>query len=285
MRISSGILRRVGILPIRDHYYEPLIDPRKLTHSLRNDRLLPGIDLNIGLQLSVLSQFNFGSELLSLPLDHVTSVRHFYYHNGSYCSGDAEYLYSMIRLFKPRRFVEIGSGFSTLIAREAITQNARETPGYLCEHTCIEPYECPWLEELGVVCVREPVERVEPNLFSKLEKNDILFIDSSHVIRPQGDVLFLYQLILPTLNPGVLVHIHDIFTPKDYLDEWVIKDQTLWNEQYLLESFLAFNSAFEVVAALNHLAHHYRKPFAEKCPIFGREADYREPGAFWIRRI
>ena len=78
--------------------------------------------------------------------------------------------------------------------------------------------------------------------FAKDKKNDILFIDSSHIIRPQGDVLFEYLEILPILNPGVVVHIHDIFSPKDYLDNWIINDHLFWNEQYLLEAFLSFNN-------------------------------------------
>lgn len=284
MRVSRAILKRVGVLPIRDHYYEPLIDPDRLTHSLRDDRNLPGIDLNIPTQLAILSRFHFAEELLSLPLEKSDGRRTFFFHNGTYEAGDAEYLYSMIRLFKPKRVVEIGSGSSTLMAREAISRNAKDDPHYRCEHTCIEPFECPWLEELGVVCIRDLVEHVDHEIFRQLEANDILFIDSSHVIRPQGDVLFLYHEVLPSLKSGVIVHIHDIFTPKDYLDEWVVKNQNLWNEQYLLEAFLALNRQFEVIGALNYLAHHYPERLAEGCPIFGKEAARSEPGAFWIRR-
>jgi len=74
-----------------------------------------------------------------------------------------------------------------------------------------------------------------------------LFIDSSHIIRPQGDVLFEYLEILPILNAGVFVHIHDIFTPKDYLSEWILDGKVFWNEQYLLEAFLSFNTCFKIM--------------------------------------
>jgi hypothetical protein len=129
------------------------------------------------------------------------------------------------------------------------------------------------------------VERVDKELFRTLGENDILFIDSSHMIRPQGDVLCEFLEILPLLNPGVLVHVHDIFTPKDYPDRW-IKDQVLfWNEQYLLEGFLSFNKDFKVIGALNHLANHYQQQLASKCPIYAREHSVRQPGSFWMQRV
>ena len=117
-----------------------------------------------------------------------------------------------------------------------------------------------------------------------MRENDILFIDSSHIIRPQGDVLFEIQHILPELNPGVLIHVHDIFTPKDYLSEWVFNDRRLWNEQYLLESFLSCNSQFEIIGALNYLKHHHWDLLASKLPVLKKES-HREPGSFWIRKL
>jgi hypothetical protein len=119
----------------------------------------------------------------------------------------------------------------------AIHENKIESTEYQCQHICIEPYEQPWLEKVDVELKRNKVEELDLSLFNILEENDILFIDSSHVIRPQGDVLFEILEILPILNSGVIIHIHDIFTPKDYLDEWIYQDKKLWNEQYLLEAF------------------------------------------------
>jgi hypothetical protein len=286
MPLTRNTLRRIGIVPIRDHYYEPFVNPQSIRRSLREDRLLPGIDLNLAQQLAILQRFCYQDELMSFPLKKPESAeRTYHYHNTLYGPGDAEYLYSMIRGFKPRRVIEIGSGFSTLITTAAIRTNQVDDPEYSCDVTCIEPYEQPWLEQLNVTVLRKPVEQVDPAIFSSLQANDVLFIDSSHVIRPQGDVLCLYQQVLPTLNSGVFVHIHDIFTPKDYLDDWVLNDVRLWNEQYLLEVFLTFNTQFQITGALNYLAHHHREELASRCPIFGAEASQREPGAFWIQRI
>jgi len=280
-KIGDKIFMQLGILPILDHYYQPMINPQKhLTKSLRDDRELQGIDFNITEQLNILSKFNYNKELLNFPINKSKNIE-FYYDNGSYCSGDAEYLYNMIRYFKPNRIIEIGSGYSTLMAINAISNNNSDNSNYACHHICIEPYEQPWLEKTEVELIREKVENIDKSLFQKLEKNDILFIDSSHIIRPQGDVLFEYLELLPTIKSGVLIHVHDIFTPKDYLNEWVYEQHLLWNEQYLLEAFLTFNSEFRIIGALNYLTHNYPKEFAEKCPIFANQPG-REPGSFWM---
>lgn len=290
MPVSKKIFHTVGVFPIRDHYYEPLFNTNSLEKSLREDRRLPGIDLNVSRQLEVLGRFDFGDELVRFPLHKQAGVR-FYYHNKFFESGDAEYLYSMIRFYKPSMLVEIGSGFSTLIAREAIKKNSEVDPDYGCEHVCVEPYENEWLNGLGVEVIRKPVQHVDESLFRKLGENDILFIDSSHVIRPQGDVLFEYLEVLPSLKPGVLVHIHDIFIPKDYPDEWVRGAIRFWNEQYLLEAFLSFNERFEVIGALNFLAHNHPSELVDKFPVYKEEApfkmaaSYREPASFWIVKV
>ena len=278
------IFRKFGVYPIRDHYYEPLFNPAYLRKPLSEDRELPGLDWNVGEQLDLLKQFHFNDELLEFPLTQHGDLEYFY-NNDAFASGDAEFLYNIIRFFKPRRILEIGSGSSTLLAARAIQANHREDPGYTCEHVCIEPDEAEWLEKLGVTTIREPVERLDKSLFRRLEKNDILFIDSSHMIRPQGDVLFEYLEILPILRSGVLIHIHDVFTPKDYLDEWISQEVRFWNEQYLLEAFLSFNTEFKIIGALNFLKHRFPKELASRCPVLGDQIDLREPGSFWIRRV
>lgn len=277
------VFRKVGIYPVLDHYYEPLFNPAHLRKPLSQDRELPGIDWNVPEQLDLLSRFQFNDELLRFPIDR-QSGHEFFYRNGFFESGDAEFLYNMIRLFKPKRIFEIGCGQSTLLATNAVATNRSEDASYRCEHVCIEPYEVGWLDQLDVTVVREPVELIDKAFFGRLETNDILFIDSSHMIRPQGDVLFEYFEILPILKPGVLIHVHDIFSPKDYLEEW-IQSVCFWNEQYLLEAFLSYNSEFKIVGALNFLKHHYPSELTEVCPVLRQQYESREPGSFWLRRV
>lgn len=286
MPVSKAIFDRVGIYPIRDHYYEPMYNYKKyLRRSLRDERSLPGIDLNEAGQLGWLGQFGYAAELARIPLD-MSADGSFYYKNPNFSEGDAECLYSLIRLKKPGRIIEIGSGFSTMMAREAVAQNQREDAAYCCRHICIEPYEMRWLDAVdGIEVIRQKVEETDTSLFRQLEANDILFIDSSHVIRPQSDVLTEYLEILPILRPGVLIHIHDIFTPYDYLDHWLIDEVKLWNEQYLLEAFLSCNPQFEVILALNFLSHRHPAKLAEKFPMLQGQVEQIEPRSFWIRKV
>ena len=272
--ISDSIFMKLGILPISDHYYQPMINPgRDLRKSLRLDRNLPGINFNLNEQLDLLSKLHYNEELIEFPINKPENLS-YYYNNNSYMSGDSEYLYSII---------QIGSGYSTLMANSAILKNKELDKNYKCEHICIEPYEQEWLSKLEIKLIRERVEDLDINLFKKLQNNDILFIDSSHIIRPQGDVLFEYLELLPILNPGVVVHIHDIFSPKDYLDSWIINDHLFWNEQYLLEAFLSFNNEFKIIGALNFLSKKHKDKFSEMAPIFANQVN-REPGAFWIQK-
>jgi hypothetical protein len=283
--VGQKTLLFFGILPIRDHYYQPLINPKKhLKSSLRADRFLPGIEMNIARQLEILQSFDYNDELLALPVNNQGSESTFYYNNGSFEAGDAEYLYNIIRAFKPSKVIEIGSGNSTLIAIRALEKNREEDSSYSVKHICIEPFEKPWLTTKPVQVERKKLEELDLSLFKTLNTNDILFIDSSHMIRPQGDVLFEYLQILPSLNSGVLVHIHDIFTPRDYPDEWILKEHRLWNEQYLLEAFLTLNNSFEILAAVNFLSHNFKNELASKCPIFASQQN-KEPGSFWMRKI
>lgn len=285
MPLSKKIFQRVGVFPIIDHYYEPLFQPHALHRPLHEKRALPGIDLNVPVQLDILKQFHFNAELEQLPVEK-QQQRCFYYNNAFFSVGDAEYFYNLLRLYQPARLVEVGGGFSTLLAREALQKNAATTPGYHCTHLCIEPYEHAWLEESGAEIVRQPVQQVDRQVFAELGRGDILFIDSSHVIRPQGDVVYLYLEILPLLQPGVLVHLHDIFTPMEYPTEWVVGQVRLWNEQYLAEAFLSGNTThFEVIGALHFLARYYTEHLAATCPIYKREHSTYNVGSFWLRRV
>lgn len=278
--LCRRMLLRLGVLPVRRHYYEPFSHPNDLRQSLDRERRLTGINWNVGGQLQLLDRLRFEQELSDL--DGAPKRGDFRLNNGSFESGDAEYLYQITRLMKPRRVFEIGSGQSTLIARRALRRNEEECPGYRCEHVCIEPFEAPWLEEMGVTTRRSRVEDLDIQLFSQLESGDLLFIDSSHVIRPQGDVVTEYLEILPMLKAGTIVHIHDIFSPRDYLHEWVNERLWLWNEQYLLEAFLTHNESWEVIGALNFLHHHHFDELKRVCPYLNRA---REPGSFYIRKL
>ncbi len=277
--ITRDLLRLLGVFPIRNHYYEPLFDTRHLARDLSEDRLLPGIDLDPRGQLDLLAKLvAYADETRASDWTGTPRDLEFRLDNPSFQSGDAEFLYCFLRYVKPRRVIEIGSGYSTRVARQALERNRAET-GEAARHVCIEPYEMPWLEKLGVEVARRRVEDCPPALFQELEAGDLLFIDSSHVIRPQGDVVFEYLSLLPTLKPRTFVHVHDIFTPRDYLAEWVKDDVKLWNEQYLLEALLSDSPRYRVVAGLNYLKKHHFDRLKAVCPYLTIE---REPGSFYL---
>jgi hypothetical protein len=283
---SRAVFRRLGVFPVKDHYYEPAFLTASPTSVAARD--LPGIDLHTDAQLALLATFDVRAELEAFPRSgppNFDADPYFHYGNGSFMSGDAEALYAVIRRFQPHRIIEIGSGFSTMMAAAAVARNVAEG-GTPVDHRCIEPYSFAWLDGLpNVSVVREKVEDVDPEVFASLEAGDILFIDSSHMIRPGGDVLFEYLQLLPRVAPGVLVHIHDVFTPYDYPADWVSDDGRMWNEQYLLEAFLSCNDRFEVVLALNHLARDHATALGEAFPVYASEGGTRPLGSFWLRRV
>jgi hypothetical protein len=273
-------LNQVGVFPIREHYYEPQFKFGEMRSAFSKERALPGIDWKIEEQVALLGSLRFGNELARLSRERTTEFR-FYLENPSFGPGDAEFWYQLIRLKKPRRIFEIGSGNSTLLAMEAIARNRDEDSSYSCKHVCIEPYEARRLEGSGATVIREKVEDLDVAFFSELEANDILFIDSSHVIRPAGDVLYEYLQLLPTLRVGVIVHIHDIFSPRNYPPDWIVDEVRLWNEQYLVEAFLTHNDTWGIIAALNLLRHRHFERLREVAPFLTPD---REPGSFYIQK-
>jgi hypothetical protein len=277
--LNRAIFLRQGIYPVNDHYYEPQIRYSSQFDAKKVRNL--HIDLRESVQLSLLQQLDYVEELRSLS-QYKGQQQHpaYYLQNGSFAAGDADLYYLMIRNFKPKKIIEIGSGFTTLLSLEAIRRN--KTESHDTALICIEPYEFQWLEQFAEIeFKKEKVENIDPSFFSQLEAGDFLFIDSSHVIRPENDVLFEYLEILPKLNKDVIIHIHDIFTPRHYRKEWLVDEVRLWNEQYLLEAFLYFNESFEILFTLNHLKNSY---FHQTQSVLTNLTEDIEPGSFWLRK-
>lgn len=280
---TAAALRKRGLALYKTHYYQPFISQDDLRRPLHEDRLLPGIKLDSATQLGFIESLKGRDELAEIP-DGPTGEADFYFNNGSFDHGDADIFYSVIRNFRPKNIIEIGSGNSTKIGLQAIARNKEEDLEYQCRFVCVEPYEQPWLETAGVEVMRERVELIDPEFFDALGQDDILFIDSSHIIRPQGDVLFEILEILPRLKPGVIVQIHDIHLPYDYLEQWVLDQELLWNEQYLLQAFLSMNDGYEILSMGAWLAATRKEELTALLPGFAKNPTTR-PGSIWLRRI
>lgn len=191
----------------------------------------------------------------------------FHFNNGFFERVDVEVAYSFVRRYKPKRIIEIGSGNSTLVLGKALQRNAAE--GDAGELISIEPHPAPFLKS-GVPgltrLIERQVQQVPMELFGTLRANDMLFIDSSHVVAMDSDVIHECLRILPELARGVLVHFHDVFTPLDYPKKFVMKNLCFWGEQYLLEAFLAFNSAFKVMWASSAMQQFHPEVLREAFP-------------------
>ena len=267
------------------HFYSPLVDPqdlrRRADHLWGAETRVPlGIDLALDDQWNLLEDARSVAAEFAYPASEeaITSSREFRDNNGVFESLDARILYCILRMRRPRRMVEVGSGHSTLLSADV---NTRWLKGRT-ELICIEPYPPEFLTELpsGVSkLIRERVEEIGIEPFLALKSGDILFIDSSHVSKTGSDVNHLYFEVLPRLAPGVLIHIHDIFMPEEYPRDWVLEEERSWNEQYLLRALLMFSGAFRVVFG-SHCASLLLPDQVES--VFGAP---HGGGSFWIEKI
>lgn len=171
-------------------------------------------------------------------------AEHFCYLNDYFSSPDAEVYYSIICSTRPGRIVEVGSGHSTYVARQALLDQ-----GVQAELIAIDPKPRREIDALVDRHFAEPVESIGQGLFEELRAGDILFIDSSHELRVGSDVTHLYGRVLPILAAGVILHIHDIFLPWEYPRHWLLNDAygLGWNEQHLVQALLRNGSRYQVL--------------------------------------
>ena len=269
------------LLPV--HSYSPVPDTRALDalDFRARDDLLARCGVDVAAQLSFLESIaRWAAETDDIPADPPSPGDGFHWNNPFFGSLDALTYYCIVRELEPRRIVEIGSGFSTLLAARAAALNGHT------ELLCIDPHPARVLTD-GVPgldrALAVPVQRLPPEFFDDLGRGDILFVDSSHVSKIGSDVNFLVLDVLPRLRDGVVVHFHDIFLPYEYPREWV-DGLAFLNEQYLLAAFLLFNERFEFLA-LNHYLSRAHPDALEKA--FGRPFPAHprvQPASLWMRK-
>lgn len=281
--------RGYHITPV--HFYEPIPDTRTFPDAFwagLSD--LPGINLNEQNQLALLSLFaaKFADEYNAFPQTAPPTESCYFFRNPFFGSVDAEVLYCMIRHYKPRRIIEVGAGFSTYLSAQAILKNRAEDSNYECALIAIDPHPNPTLEAgfPGLTkLIATNVQEIPPSEFEALAANDILFVDSSHVLRIGGDVPHLYLDILPRLTRGVLVHVHDIFLPAQYPRTWVLDMHRFWNEQYVLQAFLTYNAAFEVIWAGYYMHLKHPGKLESAFGSYRRRGSDDWPVSFWTRKV
>ncbi|HEV2746396.1 MAG TPA: class I SAM-dependent methyltransferase [Allosphingosinicella sp.] len=264
---------KVGLFVLPKHYYVPIADQAQLRRTQREwarRSSLHGIKMSAPEQLRYLEAHvgPYASEVRGNAVYREGQAKGF---GPGYGPIEAQCLHGMVRSLKPRRIIEVGSGVSTFCSLHATALNARD--GIDCEITCIEPYPSEFIRTSDrVQLIRSPVERVDPATFDALEAGDLLFIDSTHALKPQGDVEFIYLEVIPRLKPGVMIHIHDIYLPFTYQRD-ILTSLFQWTETVLLQALLTNNSRLSVVLSMALL--HYDEPAGlhRIFPDYQRQAD------------
>jgi hypothetical protein len=234
------------------HFHSPVIDPdevRRREHQIWPSKLEdpPGIDFRPEDQRHLLADVARHAADYNYPSQPPAPAAPAFYDPNPMFSGlDSRVWFALLRQLRPARVLEVGGGYSTLLAADVISSELGGTTRLVT----VEPYPPPFvtprldgLDRLIVSCAQD----VPRSLFVELGPGDVLFIDSSHVSKPGSDVNFLFLDVLPRLRPGVMVHIHDVFLPRDYPEEWVLGEQRSWNEQYLVQALLTHSTGFEVI--------------------------------------
>jgi predicted O-methyltransferase YrrM len=280
-----------GLHLLPKHFYLPIPDDSdELDDFWTTPSEMAGIDAHDAAQLALMKNTfprYLGEFRSQFPITEADKFGDFFLLNGSYMAVDAHVYYSLIRQTNPERIVEIGCGYSTVLACAAARRNQQEF-GRFPVITAIDPY--PWeIFREGYPGVNEVVAKkvqdVPLHVFTSLKAGDMLFIDSTHALRSGSDVQYEFLEILPRLAPGVLVHVHDVSLPLPYPKVYY-DTQTYWNEQYLLQAFLVYNSRFEVVWAGNYMLLNHRDAMLETFPEFKLMREKwtsSEPSAFWMR--
>jgi hypothetical protein len=184
--------------------------------------------------------------------------------DGGYGEIEAEVLFGFVATTRPRRVTQVGCGVST-----AIVLSAAIRAGYRPDILCLEPHPSAWLRDQAkaghLKLVDQPAQMVDFVTIADLGKGDLLFVDSTHAVKPGSEVNYLIHEVLPRLGPDVWVHFHDIYFPYDYARDTLDGDMLFAQENALLYAFLTGNPRFRIEASLSMI--HYACPDALKALI------------------
>lgn len=266
------------------HFYSPIPgkeDIKKIKKTPAMEKEIFGINLRKKEQYQLLIRLHKNYAKLVFPEGKKTKQR-YYYDNPHYSYCDAVFLFLMIMDLKPKNILEVGSGYSSCALLD--TNDLFFGGGINLEF--IEPYP----ELLNTLISTKEQKQYKINTsrlqdvplekFKKLLPNDILFIDSTHVSKLNSDVNYLIHTILPNLNKGVYIHIHDIFWPFEYPKKWLQQGRA-WNESYILRAFLQYNQTFKIVLFNDYIQKTYPEFLNKNFPIVNKNRG----GSIWIKKI
>jgi len=268
------------------HFYSPIASRRELEKDAARifaARDLPGVDLRTRAQLDLLAAL--GPFFATVPFPETAPPPFRYrYQNTSYGFGDAMVYWAILNHFRPSRILEIGSGFTSALALDTVERLNLDT---VC--TFADPYPELAQRTIGTLApphrfIKSRVQDLDLALFEELDEGDLLFIDSTHVLKTGSDVHFELTEVLPRLRRGVLIHFHDIFTNFEYLRSWAIEKNYSWNEVHALHLFLQYNNEFQI----EFFNHYIATEHASVVRALGTPQAIRflvnPGGGFWLRR-
>jgi len=278
-------IKKTNIFAPPGHFYSPLPsikEIKKREKKIFNNipHKVPGIDLNEKAQISLLNRIKKYYIELPFKEQKQKNLRYFF-KNASYSYGDAIILYCMIRYLKPKRIIEVGSGYSSCAILD--TNDLFFNGKILC--TFIDPYPkffkslIKGFNQTQIKIIPEKLSDIKINRFFKLSENDILFIDSTHVSKIDSDVNHIFFNLLPSLRKGVYIHFHDIFYPFEYQKEWIYEGRA-WNEAYLLKAFLQYNKRFQIQFFNSFLGLFFKNELKNTMPLFLKNPG----GSIWLKK-
>jgi predicted O-methyltransferase YrrM len=268
------------------HFYSPLPDMNEILSKQeklfdRTSRECLGIDIQEDNQLQILDRLEIYYNELNFP-DRLTESHRYYYQNDFFSYADAIILYGMLRHFRPKQVVEVGSGFSSAVMLDT-NDNFLDKQS---KFTFIEPYPDRLFNLLSETdkiqhnIIAMSVQDVELSVFESLEAGDILFIDSSHVVKVGSDVCYLIFEVFPRLKPGVIIHVHDILWPFEYPKVW-LEEGRAWNEAYFLRCFLQFNLTFQILYFNSFMGLFHKDKLEQKIPLCLKNTG----GSMWMKKV
>jgi len=248
-RKTLPLTQPLGFSIIGDHFYEPIPNVKYIAEHYRDEpRELPGFQDDPAWTEEIAKIVEpYIAEYLASPVYEKHGKKNWFY-----TQWDAAYYYCLIRSTKPKSITEIGRGFSTWIAGAALERNVAE--GFAGELVSIDPYFRGDNSTAYTRIITKELQHISGDERDALLRADIFFIDSSHVVKWGSDTLRLFETWVPKVAVNTLVHVHDIFTPYDYPEAWLVRHRRFWNEQYYFESFMAFNSDFKIACPIFYLA-------------------------------
>ncbi len=280
-------MNKVPLFVPPGHFYSPIVVPADVEALVLAARISPPETLP-DVRLDLVRMERLWADLLptlrttAFPHDPHLS-RRYHCSNGNFGYGDAMMLRAMIMREKPRRFIEIGSGYSSAAALDTFDEMGGVKPAV----TFIEPYPellCSLLrpgDATHIQILKQRVQDVPLAIFDDLDVSDILFIDSTHILKTGSDVAHELSNILPRLRSGVVIHFHDVFYPFEYPYTWAVQENRSWNELYVLRAFLAYNDRFEIVFFNDYFFQMRRETIASTAEDFLRNSG----GSLWLRKL